>query len=154
MKAFIRTFHQWRIQDFPGEGQWGGANLKCGGINLLFWLIFPKNCMKVKKWKGASAAPFGSANAHLHSFCKVYVWFHLNGIYRNLVTTQAFLVVPDLITRVFYLLVIEFTASAIRWFLWQLTDSRSKTNMDGAFKGHSLLFRYTKIIHSNYACFK
>ena len=36
---------QWRIQDSP-EG--GGANLEGGSANLIFWPIFPKNCMKMK----------------------------------------------------------------------------------------------------------
>ena len=40
----IRSTVQWRIQDFPGR-----ANSKGGGTNLLFWPIFPKSCMKMKK---------------------------------------------------------------------------------------------------------
>ena len=51
--------NQWRIQDFPEEG---GANPKGrGGRQPIIWPIFPKNCMKMKKfWArggGASLAP-------------------------------------------------------------------------------------------------
>ena len=50
----------------PGFPRGGCANHKGGGANLLFLPIFPKNCMKLKKFGlggGASLAPpFGSAN--------------------------------------------------------------------------------------------
>ena len=50
------------IQDFPD----GAPNAKGGGNNLLFWSIFPENCVKMKKIEPRGAcirsAPVVSAN--------------------------------------------------------------------------------------------
>ena len=46
---------QWRIQDFPQEGTPSPE----GGRQPIIWPIFPKNCMKMKKFRagGTSLAP-------------------------------------------------------------------------------------------------
>ena len=31
----------------PGFPRWGTANPKVGRAKLLFWVIFPENCMKI-----------------------------------------------------------------------------------------------------------
>ena len=38
---------------FPSRGRGWGAVPKGGGVNLLFWSVFHKNCMKMKNWTGA-----------------------------------------------------------------------------------------------------
>ena len=59
--------------------QRGCTNCKGGGANLLLLPIFPKNCMKLKKFEPRGGArvpgvPFGSANGyHLGS---LHVRFH------------------------------------------------------------------------------
>ena len=48
-RCCIQRWIKWRIQDFPK----GGVDPKDGDVNLLFWTIFPQNCMKMKKkWTG------------------------------------------------------------------------------------------------------
>ena len=51
-----RTAIQWRIQDFPE----GGAPTLGGGRQPIICLIFPENCMKMKKFwpRGGGARPW------------------------------------------------------------------------------------------------
>ena len=58
---------QWRIQDFPEEG---ALTPKVGGRQPIIWPIFPKNCMKMKKfWTRGGArgtrAPLRSATVEV-----------------------------------------------------------------------------------------
>ena len=48
----ITLSNQWRIQDFPEEG---ALTLK-GGRQPIIWPIFPKNCMKMKKFLARGGA--------------------------------------------------------------------------------------------------
>ena len=47
MPVSLWHMYQWRIQDFP-EG--GAPTSEGGGRQPIIWPIFPKNCMKMKKF--------------------------------------------------------------------------------------------------------
>ena len=44
----------------PGFPRGGGANCQRGGANLLFWSIFPENCMNMKEFgpRGGGVHPW------------------------------------------------------------------------------------------------